>query len=45
MSTTSSFGKLRKHDLEINRLSEQESYETKNKIIVLKIIIQKERKE
>ncbi|XP_068486444.1 uncharacterized protein [Phaseolus vulgaris] len=41
LSTVSLFGKLREHELELNRLKEQESYEKKVKNIALKSNAQK----
>jgi len=42
LSTTAHFGKLREHELEFNRLKEQESLERKTKSIALKTSVQKE---
>jgi len=44
MTTTSLYGKLRKHELEMNRLVVQESEDKHSKVITLKAANQKRQK-
>jgi len=41
LTTATLFGKLREHELEVNRLNEQEQEEIKQKGITLKFVVQK----